>query len=199
MFVPKLKVTCLEEQYSMCIRLGCPVSWRSMISGVPQECVLGLPLLLLFFKDISASNDAQSVLFADYTLLSEGLLRKQRHSMLSTHLISPPFRVGSTTTTCSTVAASQPGCSLIHPLDLQLNSPRYTSRSRILRAYPTTPNLVSDLCFDDRVWSRRLLVSCMFTSAEFLLSATTSMEWPFCRFFLAFIRPRIEYAVCNVV
>ena len=42
---------------------------RSLGSGVPPGSVLGQLLFLLHFKDIPASTDAQSALFADDTML----------------------------------------------------------------------------------------------------------------------------------
>ena len=54
-------------------------------SGVPQGSVLGPLLFLVYFKDIPASTEASSALFADDTLLYEQTCRPG-HCQLSTYL-----------------------------------------------------------------------------------------------------------------
>ena len=182
----------------------------TVTSGVPQGSVLGPLLFLLYFKDIPASTDAQSPLFADDTML----YRKDCSGGKDTPCCSLQSDLIALSrwaddhhfnSALQSVAASQPNCPLVQDLEQQSNSPRYALRILIYRACSIIPTLVllwppirSVGTTTSIVWTERLLAT--FTCAELLLSATTCMEWPFVASLLhLFVRAWSTVVQCGVV
>ena len=174
----------------------------TVTSGVPQGSVLGPLLFLLYFKDIPASTNAKSALFADDTMLyrtdctggeltpccplqsdlSALSVWADDHQVLFNGSKSAELHIGSRPRS----AAEQPPLRLV-----ESNIPCVSDHTHL------GVSLASNLRWDDHMKSLDGKVAGYVHLCRILAFRYNMQGMAIRRFFLAFIRPRMEY--CSAV